>query len=482
MHSVTELSPHKQAVRDLFDRLAPRLDRWRRHSRHYYREIARLCRFVVPPGASVLEMGCGTGDLLASLEPADGLGIDLSPAMVESARAKHPHLRFEVGDAERPQVGDRRFDYIVLSDLLGDLEDVQSMLRRLRALCDDRTRIVITYYNHLWEPLLKLATAIGQRIPRGEQNWLPLADVENLLTLADFEVVRRGRAVLAPKYVPVVSTILNRFVAKLPVARRLGLVEYLVARARFPARADAGGELSCSVVIPCRNERGNVAAAIERVPPMGRHTEILFVDGASTDGTREEIRAQMGAWKGRKDIKLVLQDQPHGKGEATRMGFSAASGDVLMILDADLTVAPEDLPKFFDTIAEGRGEFVNGTRLVYPMAGQAMRTANLIGNKLFSLVFTWLLDQRITDTLCGTKVVRKRDYEKMAASRAYFGDFDPFGDFDLLFGAAKSHLKIVEVPIRYRERTYGTTKIRRWRHGWLLLRMSLVGLRKLKLG
>ena len=176
----------------------------------------------------------------------------------------------------------------------------------------------------------------------------------------------------------------------------------------------------------------------------------------------------------------MLQDVASGKGDAVRRGFDQASGDVLFILDADLTVDPEDLPKFLTALLEGKGELVIGSRLVYPMERQAMRFANLLGNKAFSRVFSWILEQRITDTLCGTKVLRRSDYLKIQANRAFFGDFDPFGDFDLIFGAAKLNLKIVEVPVRYRDRVYGTTKISRWRHGLLLCRMSWLGLRRLR--
>jgi glycosyltransferase involved in cell wall biosynthesis len=185
--------------------------------------------------------------------------------------------------------------------------------------------------------------------------------------------------------------------------------------------------------------------------------------------------------EGRWPITLLHQGDGIGKGDAVRKGFAAATGDVLMILDADLTVPPEDLPKFFEALTSGKGEFINGTRLVYPMERQAMRTLNHLGNKFFSLAFTWLLEQRFRDTLCGTKVLFRRDYERIAANRHYFGDFDPFGDFDLIFGASRLNLRIVEVPVRYRERTYGVTNISRFRHGWLLLRMCLVAFRKLKL-
>lgn len=237
-------------------------------------------------------------------------------------------------------------------------------------------------------------------------------------------------------------------------------------------------DFSTSILIPCRNEKGNVETAIKRVPEFGAHQEIIFVEGGSTDGTKEEIERIIRTYPN-KDIKLIVQDGV-GKGHAVRKGFAAAEGDILMILDADLTVPPEDLPKFYDALAEDLGEFINGCRLVYPMEKEAMRFLNLMGNKFFSLMFTWILNQRFKDTLCGTKALFRKDYERIQANRRYFGDFDPFGDFDLIFGAVKQNLKVAEVPIRYRERTYGSTNISRFKHGWLLLRMTLFAYRKIK--
>jgi SAM-dependent methyltransferase len=478
LRAALTLSPHKRAVQTHFDRLAPEMDHWRRKSWYYHRELQRFCRFVIPPGASVLEIGCGTGDLLAAVQPRDGVGVDLSPGMVERARARYPALTWIVGDAECLRL-DRTFDYVILSDLLGHLEDIWTAFRGLATVCRPDTRVIITYYNYLWEPVLRVAERVRQRIPLRLQNWLPLGDIENLLLLSDFEVIKRGYRFLAPKHIPFLSEWVNRVLAPLPGIRRLGLIQYLVARPR-PGDAEHPPALTCSVVVPCRNERGNIEAAVARLPALGPHTELVFVDGASTDGTREAIEQQIEVHRGKKDIKLVLQEVPRGKGEAVRLGFDAATGDVLIILDADLTVDPEDLPKFYRALAEGKGELINGTRLVYPMERQAMRVLNLVGNKLFSLLFTWVLEQRITDTLCGTKVIRRADYLKIKANRAFFGDFDPFGDFDLLFGAAKLNLKIIELPIRYRERAYGTTKISRFRHGLLLLRMSWIAVRRLK--
>jgi glycosyltransferase involved in cell wall biosynthesis len=175
-----------------------------------------------------------------------------------------------------------------------------------------------------------------------------------------------------------------------------------------------------------------------------------------------------------------MQQPGKGKADAVFTAFDAATGDVLMILDADLTVPPEQLTAFWQAIRSGKGEFVNGSRLVYRMEDEAMRSLNLIANKLFSIIFTWLLSQRFTDTLCGTKVLRRTDYIRLKAGRAYFGNFDPFGDFDLIFGASKLNLKVVEIPIRYANRTYGETQISRFRHGFMLLRMVLFAFRRIK--
>jgi hypothetical protein len=381
-----------------------------------------------------------------------------------------------VGDAEDLPLSEP-FDYILLSDVIGYINDVQSAFEQLNRVCRPRTRVILTYFNYLLEPVLRAGERLGIKRPQPDQNWLSLADLQNLLSLAGFQTVSMGYKVLLPVRLPLLSSLCNRVLANLPLLRKLCLVETIIAR---PAPVPVPEEmLSCSVVVPARNERGNIENAVRRIPPMGRHTEIVFVEGNSHDGTAEEIERVIATCPDR-DVKLLRQGSGVGKGDAVRKGFDAATGDVLMILDADLTVPPEELPKFLKTLSSGRGEFVHGSRLVYPMEKQAMRFLNTLGNKFFSLAFTWLLDQRFKDTLCGTKVLYRRDYERIAAGRSYFGDFDPFGDFDLIFGAAKLDLKIVEVPIRYRDRTYGTTQISRFRHGWLLLRMCLFALRRIK--
>jgi SAM-dependent methyltransferase len=479
----------KAELKKYFDQIAPQRDAWKRRNAYYYQELESLCRLFIPPGRSVLELGCGTGDLLAALRPSRGLGIDLSDEMVRIARGKYPELEFRTGDVEAVTV-EETFDYVLLSDLVGSLDDIWKAFRELQRVVRPETRIVVTYYNYLWEPALKLAERLGLKMGQQVLNWLPLDDLENLFYLNGFETIKKGYRFLIPKRIPVLAPLVNNYLARLPGIRKLCLVEYLVVRptpaalapgaAPGAAMAPAPKDYSVSVIVPCRDEVGNIEGLVERLPAMGCHTELIFVDGDSRDGTPEVILRLMEKYRGRRDITLLHQRPPRGKGDAVRLGFEAASGDILMILDADLSVDPEDLPKFYLALVEGKGELINGSRMVYQMEKQAMRFLNLVGNKSFSLAFTWLLEQRIRDTLCGTKALFRRDYDQIKANRAHFGDFDPFGDFDLLFGAARLNLRIVEVPVRYRERTYGTTKIHRWRHGWLLFRMCGIAVRKLK--
>jgi SAM-dependent methyltransferase len=455
---------------------APHAEYWKRKNRYYHDSLERILRFHVPAGSSVLEIGCGTGDLLHSLAPKRGVGIDISPKTLEIARSRYPDLTFLEGDAEDLPLSET-FDYVILSDLVGYLEDVQKAFEELQKVCHPRTRIIITYYNYLWEPILRAGERLGRKRPQPDQNWLSLEDFQNLLSLAGFQTIQKGFKILMPVRIPFLSAFFNRVLVNLPLFRKLALVACIVAR---PAPTPVPQEsISCSVIVPARNEKGNIADAVVRTPRMGKHTELIFVEGNSSDGTAEEIERVIATNPDR-DIRLIRQGSGVGKGDAVRKGFAAAQGDVLMILDADLTMPPEELPKFFQALASGRGEFINGSRLVYPMEKQAMRFLNTLGNKFFSVAFTWLLDQRFKDTLCGTKVLYRKDYERIAAGRMYFGEFDPFGDFDLLFGAAKLNLRIVEVPIRYRERTYGSTQISRFRHGWLLLRMTFFAMRKIK--
>lgn len=367
-------------------------------------------------------------------------------------------------------------DYLILNGNLHYVPDVQAYLEKLRGEIGARTRLVVITYSSLWRPLVRLATACGWRRKTLESNWLDDGDIKNFFRLTDFELVRKDARVLLPFQIPVLSWLMNRYLAPLPGLRALTMVNLFVARP-VPKQV-AAVRPSVSVVVAARNEAGNIENIISRIPAMGPSDELIFVEGGSTDDTWQRIQEIKAKYPDRQ-ILSAKQDG-NGKGDAVRKGFDMASKDILMILDADLTVPPEDLPKFYDAITSGKAEFVNGSRLVYPMEKEAMRFLNLLGNRFFAAAFSFVLGQRFKDTLCGTKVLTRENYRRLAANRSYFGDFDPFGDFDLIFGAARMGLQVTEVPITYRERTYGTTNISRWRHGVLLLMMLIFASRKLK--
>jgi hypothetical protein len=465
---------YRVANRKVWDDIAARLDSWEGLGRYYHRRLAEIYRFLIPPGSRVLEIGCARGDLLDAVSPSYGVGVDHSLAMICRAQARHPRLNFICADADDLCINGP-FDSVILSDLVNDLWDVERTFNEVARVSDSRTRIIINTYSRLWELPLSAAARLGLARPRLGQNWLAVPDIENLLRLSGFETISHWSEFMWPLRTPLLAPLMNRGLVKLWPLRHLGLANFIVARpVSSPAHEAAP---TVSVIVPARNEAGNIAAVFARTPELGGGTELIFVEGHSSDDTHGTIeRAIAGSSR---DAKLLRQSGV-GKGDAVRMGFEHAKADILMILDADLTVAPEELPRFYNALRANRGEFINGVRLVYPMEAHAMRFLNLLGNKFFSQAFSWMLGQPVKDTLCGTKVLWRRDYLRIARNRQHFGEFDPFGDFDLLFGAAKLNLKIVDMPIRYRERTYGTTNIQRWRHGRLLLAMLWFGARRLK--
>ncbi|MBN2035255.1 MAG: glycosyltransferase [Chitinispirillaceae bacterium] len=470
-------SKAKQKIRAEMDAIAPKRDHWLQRNWYYHEHLASFLRCQIPPHSSVLDIGCGTGTLLNALEPARGLGIDLSEGMVTIARKKYPHLRFEVMEAEELRLSET-FDYIVIADTIGCFHDIELVLRRLHPVCSARTRLIILNPSFLWLPLLSLAEALGLKMPAARSNWLGLDDIVNLLYLERFNLVRKGRRVLVPVSIEPVSSFCNRYVAPLPLIQRLCLVNYLIARPLGAPDAPKH-DSSVSVVIPARNEQGNIEELIRRMPRMGSKTELIFVEGHSRDKTWDMIQVMAQRYQGQWPI-IIAQQEGKGKADAVRKGFSLATGDLLMILDADLSVPPEDLVKFYRALTSNAAELASGSRLVYPLEKESMRTLNIAGNKFFSIAFSWILDQRIKDTLCGTKAISRKEWLRLSENRGYFGDFDPFGDFDLIFGAARLNLKMVEIPIRYCARHYGATNIHRFAHGWLLLRMMLLAMRKFK--
>jgi SAM-dependent methyltransferase len=457
--------------RSFYDERAPL--RPGEQARFYHRLLERYYAFFIPAQATVLEIGCGIGDLLAALRPSRGVGVDFSPAMIEIAQRRHPHLEFHCAEGSA-FFTEEKFDYIVLSELVNDIPDVQAQLEAVRQFAHERTRLVLNFFNNLWRPILSLAEAMNWKARTMPQNWLSSFDMRNLLHLAGWELVQQQTRVLFPLEVPAINELLNQGVA--PILAPLCLTIFQVARLRPDASRNR--ECSCTVVVPARNEAGNIEPLVRRMPSLGSSTELIIIEGHSKDNTWDEIQRVAKLFPERR-IK-ILKQQSMGKAGAVREAFEVATGDILFILDADLSVPPEQLTKFYEVARSGTGEFINGVRLVYPMEDQAMQFLNMIANKFFGITFSWLLGQSVKDTLCGTKVLARRDYLEIARNRAYFGDFDPFGDFDLLFGAARLNLQIVDLPIRYQARTYGQTNINRWRHGALLFRMLAFAARRLK--
>lgn len=426
--------------------------------KYFYRKLREYLDLYVRPGDRVALISAREGAVPFEFEGREVLVLQ-SP----SREIGEPLLDLKALTGFRP-------DYVLLNGNIHYEADVQDFLGRLRPALLPSTRVIVMFYSTLWKPLLRLATALGLRGKTPEENWIASEDVRNLLLLANYELVRQESKLLVPLYIPLISYLANRFLAPLPGFGLFNLVNIAVARPLGLSLPDRSQRPSVSVVVPACNEKGNIEAAILRIPPMGPDDEMIFIEGHSTDNTWETICELQRKYQATRNIQIDRQEGK-GKGDAVRKGFSLAKKEILMILDADLTVPPEELPRFYEALVTEKGEFINGSRLVYPMEKQAMRFFNLLGNKFFAVMFSFVLGQRFKDTLCGTKVLTRENYLKLAAHRKYFGEFDPFGDFDLIFGATRMALRMVEVPVHYRERTYGTTNIERWKQGFILLRM-----------
>lgn len=475
----TYLQRKKDKIRSFYDKEASLYaTKWVNRNQYYYSQLKRLIAQIIPPAKRVLDVGCGSGHILAYLKPSYGVGVDFSRAMVEEAKKRHSYLTFHCMDIEDVANLNEKFDFIISSNSITEMTDVRRCLESMYKVMSPETRLVIVTYNYLWEPVIELGALLGMRPKSPAENWLSPPDIRGLLHSADFEVVREGYRTMIPKYVPLLAEFCNNFLVRMPFLRRLGVTYFVVARPLIPFKN--AEKMTVSVVVPCKNEEGNIEEIINRIPEIGGGTEIIFVDDKSTDATARVIQEQMKKHRER-NIKMV-EGPGVGKGAACRAGFAIAQHDVFMILDADMTVMPEVLPEFFKLISLGKGEFINGSRLLYPMEDQAMRTANAFGNKIFAMLFTFLLEQQIKDTLCGTKVVLKRDYLKLLETREYFGNIDRWGDYDWIFGAARHNLKIIELPVHYICRTAGQTKMTgRLRNAGIMLKMCWVAFLKLKL-
>lgn len=457
----------KEAVQAHFDEIARDYDYWKQKNAYYYDTIKAFLARIIPPGSRVLEVGCGTGEILDTMRPSRGVGIDISAEMVKIAATKFPQHIFIHSSIEDLQL-DEQFDYIILVDVVDHVYDVMDVFKSLYKFCKPDTRVILTTISPWWEPVLSFMEKIGAKMPEGPHNFIDKWHLRKIFEMMDFTVSYSGFMLLFPKRIPVLSYLANSLGVRIWGLNRLSAAQYMIIQPAVKNETDLG--YGCSVVIPCYNEEDNIEEAVRRVPLMGKETEIIVVNDGSKDGTAQKVRDLQ---KEIPHLKLIDYSPNQGKGVAVRRGFEAATQEVVMVLDADISVPPEELPRFFDPLNKGICQFVNGTRMVYPMQDQAMRTLNLFGNKLFGFIMSFITQQSLTDTLCGTKALYKKDL-----SRIRWG-LDKWGDYDLLFGAARMGSRIMEVPVHYMSRKSGESKMKTLRHGMHLLGACFKGFREL---
>ena len=459
--------PKKEIITKYFDYISQDYPKWHDKNKYYYDNIKGLVKNHVDPSCKILEIGCGTGEILNSCNPKQGVGIDISPEMIKIAKERHPEHTFICSSIEDFQC-DHTFDFIILTDVLVYVYDILEVFNAIHRISHPGTKIIVTTLNPWWEPIVFLTKKIKAHIPEGPHNFIEKAHISNIVKTMNFNVNCSGYLLLAPFNIPIISSIFNSFGVRLLGLKKLSSVQYLIIQPT--PKNDITLNYGCSVIIPCYNEEGNIENGIRRMPSMGKYTEIIVVNDGSTDNTASIVNNLKNEFP---NLKLIDYKDNKGKGHAVDAGFSAATQEIIMILDADLSVAPEELPRFFDPLNKGQCQFVNGSRLVYPMENKAMRSLNLIGNKVFGIIMSFITNQKLTDTLCGTKALYKKDYERINMG------VDKWGDFDLLFGAAKLGNKIIEVPVHYKDRLAGESKMKTLQHGFHLLKACYRGFKDL---
>lgn len=465
-HVVQEHPVTKAA--DVFEAPAAReLARFRARNRFYHQRKREYLRFIIPPGESVLVLGCEDGELLAALQPSRGVGIDASSAYRNLASARFPQHEYRASlGAISP--AHESFEYVVLDDVAGESDDLFSLLQGIARLCTPTSRLVIVQHNYLWGPVFRMAEWLGLKRRDQKQNWLSMGDLRVFLDGAGFETINVTPKLFCPMRLLGLGPAINWVAGLVPFVHRLASTEILIARK--VSHEPHPQNKTASIILTVRDERGNIEPMVRQIPDVGAGTEILFVEGHSTDGTRAEIERVASRYP-EKNVRLLVQDGI-GQGDAIYKGFSEASGDVIILLEADRTSPPQDVLKAFDIVAGGRADYVNGSRFIYPRDKGAMPLRKVIGNWMFAIWFTWFLGQRTSDVLCGLKAIDRRQFQRLRKNWGSLGLFDPFGDFELIFGAARLGLKICEVPTRYTVRQYGEPKSRFWKHGFMLTRMA----------
>lgn len=448
--------------------VSKKMDFWREKNWYFHNALKNIFKEFVTEDASVLQIGYGLGDVLAGLFPNKAVSFDEDKNLAELSRRRYSNFKFIVGNLNEIDLKGK-FDYIIMPNSVEHFTDIQTVLEKVRTNLADEGRLIMTLTNPKWQYVYDLLEKWGLKRPEEPKNWLKMRNLENIAELAGFEVSDSGFRLLIPTHIPILSNFINYRIKGKNTIASLAVEQFIVVKKSLEKK---NKNYSCTVLIPCYNEEGNIAEAIARTPNFCKNLEILIVDDGSRDKTATIVRKVM---KKDKRVKLISYKPNQGKGHAVRTGFDNAKGEIIMILDADMTVPPEELGRFYNVLASGQALFANGTRLIYPMEDQAMRSFNLLGNVGFSYAFSYILGQRVTDTLCGTKALFKKDYKKIKMTG------EGWGDFDLLFGASENNLKIKEVPVHYKKRVAGESKMKGLKHGFVMLKMVGKGFVRLKL-
>ncbi len=344
-------------------------------------------------------------------------------------------------------------DTVVISDIEHQLNPAKNLLN-LSRIVGDNTKIILLSKNMVWMILIKILKLFFSFSPK-KNNFLPSSYLDNLYSSCNLELIRQEKIIALPINIPFLTKIINR-IFRLPLLNFFCMSNIAILKKKIKNSSNHK-DLKISFIIPCKNEQDNIKVFEQKINENTEPDEYLFGDDNSSDKTSDEIDKLIEKLS---DKKIIKYNGPGiCKSENVYKGIDLSSGDIIVIYDADHTVSFEDIKFSVSIMKKTNVDFINCTRMIYPQKDGAMKFANFIGNTIFASLFSLLFKKKITDTLCGTKIFYKKDWEKIKENTSQWGMKDLWGDFDLLIGAYKNNLKITEVPVTYYERRENETKM-----------------------
>lgn len=420
--------------------IARNLDFWKEKNWYYHNQLKQIFKDVIKENSKVLQIGYGLGDILAALYPKKGVSFDDDKDILAISRRRYPIFKFTDFNFNKNKVNDK-FDYVIYPNSLEHFDDIQTVFENVYPALSRSSKVVVASVNPRWEQIFYILEKLKLKRPESSRNWLRIENIKNLLEVSGYKVIDSGFRIILPVSIPLISGIINKVIRNIKILSRFCVEQFVVAQKET---FSINNNLSCSVVIPTYNQAELLEYCIESIPNVGKKMQIVVVDDASSDRTEQVMKSLS---KKHHNIKYIRNERPQGEEKSLKIGIESVDLDIILTYDAKMSIPSSELVRFYNVLASKRADFVSGMRFIYPLEGQRLRQLTIIGNIIFSYLYSLFLNQRVFDPLCSIKGFYKKNYSKIKISNNNTL-------LDLLIKAAENKAKILEIPVHYSLESY----------------------------